>query len=152
MKRLLLLAGFVGFGSTWGCAHTGVEGGGGYCGIAEPEWHGAVRDYDRATTLETIAGLRQYANSDRVKSRTGARGDVGGELDELFRRPAPEAFIARGVTDLGVRLRQLDCGVRGGRVPVDQADALYAEILGQLGSEQAALDPSGVAAHRPSAP
>jgi hypothetical protein len=129
-----------------GCATTsaaGGGGGGGYCSIGEPAWASAARDFDRATTLEIIAGLRAAAESDRTRARTGQRAEVGAELDELARHHTTSAFISHGTAELATRLRQLDCAVRAGRVEPDRSGELYARILGELIGERAVFDPGG---------
>lgn len=114
-----------------------------FCSLADPSWNGAARDFDRGATLEVIGSLRQVAAADQHRAKVGARADVGVELDELLKRPAPSGFIARGVAQLGVRLRQLDCAVRAGRMAPERANELYAQIINELVGEQAALDPAG---------
>src|SRR5690349_15387789 len=89
-----------------------ANGGRAFCGINEPHWAAADRDYDRQSTLEAIAALTNAANTDREKVKAGAANDVGGTLDELYAKPASTAFIKQGVAELATRLRQLDCAVR----------------------------------------
>jgi hypothetical protein len=147
MKRTAMLLMFLG-----GCAATGGEvKTGGYCSIAESSWAGADRDFDRATTLEQLRALEGAASADRDKLKAGAKADVGDSLDHLFRQPAPQGFVGRGVAELGNRLRQLDCAVRADRVTYDLALDRYGRILGELGAERATLDP-GAGTPRASSP
>ena len=151
--RILCATFFLGVG----CAATGPGGSTtaanvGWCTIAEPAFAHAPRDFDRAATLEVIAGLRAAADADRVRLRTGAKNEVGSELDEFFRNHRSQAFISHGTGELGTRLRQLDCAVRAGRITTEKSEELYGQILAELASEQAVLDPGGGTTRRPSAP
>jgi hypothetical protein len=154
MKTSLLPAALLLLGACAENPKPGAESGAsaGFCSMTEPSWNGAARDFDRGATLEVIGSLRQVAAADQHRAKVGARADVGVELDELLKRPAPSGFIARGVAQLGVRLRQLDCAVRAGRVNGERANALYAQILAELTGEQAALDPAGGGARLPASP
>jgi hypothetical protein len=115
---------------------------GGYCSINEPRWAAANRDFDRALTLEVIAGLRDAATDDRNKLHAGARGDVGARIDELSRHLTSNAFVSTGVAALGVRLRQLDCAVRKNRMAFEVSEGLYEKIVAELEAERQTLDPS----------
>jgi hypothetical protein len=119
-----------------------ASGGSALCGITEPRWPAADRDFDRHTTLEAIAALTSAATADLDKLKAGSRGDVGGAIDELYGRPASAAFISHGVAELATRLRQLDCAVRSGRLQPAQAEATYGKILAELAAERRTIDPS----------
>jgi hypothetical protein len=148
MKRILFLA-------LWltGCAASSGEtkSGARYCSIAEPTWATADRDFDRATTIEELHALKDAAQADRDKLKAGVRNEVGDAVDQLYRKPAPTAFVGKGVGELGTRLRQLDCAVRADKLPYDAAVTRYDQILSELGAEQATLEP-GVGNSRGTAP
>lgn len=112
------------------------------CGIADPPWHSAVSDFDRRATLEVIAGLADAARDGRAQMHAGARANTGDKLSMLYQQTPSGGFISDGVAELGRRLRQLDCAVKGG-LAFDQADQRYAEILGELQAERATLEPGG---------
>src|SRR4051812_26417763 len=116
-----------------------ASGGRSFCGISEPRWVAADRDFDRQTTLEAISALTNAANADREKLKAGAANDVGGAIDELYARPASTAFISHGVAELATRLRQLDCAVRSGRLQPAQAETTYGKILAELDAEKRTL-------------
>jgi hypothetical protein len=140
MKKTLLAALLV----AGGCAATSGEvrsSGALSCGIAEQGWAAADRDFDRATTIEELHALKGVAQADRDKLKAGQKADVGSSLDELFRKPAPGAFVGKGVAELGQRLRQLDCAVRNDKLAYDLAQRRYDQILSELGAEQATLEP-----------
>src|SRR5262245_25265305 len=113
MKRTLLIAMFLG-----GCAASNgeVRTSSLTCGIAEQPWSAADRDFDRATTIEELHALKGAAQASRDKLKGGAKAEVGDQLDQLYRRQAPTAFVGKGVAELGNRLRQLDCAVRADKV------------------------------------
>ena len=126
-----------------GCAGPTQDVKGGYCAINEPRWPAASRDFDRATTIETIAALDAAARGDREKLKQGARGDVGANIDMLYQHDQrSSAFISNGVAELANRLRQLDCAVRANRVDSARAEQSYEQILAELAAERATLDPS----------
>jgi hypothetical protein len=112
------------------------------CGITEPRWPAADRDFDRRITLDTIAALTAAVTTDLDKLKAGAHTDVGSALDELYTKPASSAFISHGVAELATRLRQLDCAVRSGKLQSAQAEATYGKILAELAAEKRTLDPS----------
>src|SRR5262249_8353217 len=118
-----------------------ASGGSLMCGITEPRWAAADRDFDRRTTLDAIVALTSAARTDLDKLKAGARGDVGGAIDELYNKPASTAFISHGVAELATRLRQLDCAVRAGKLQPAQAEATYGKILAELAAERRVIDP-----------
>jgi hypothetical protein len=144
MKKTLLICAsiFAGCATTQTTASTGgMPARTGYCSISEPGWAAANRDFDRATTIESIAGLTEAANADRDRLHAGARDDVGARLDQLYRTYHTTAFVSQGVAELGTRLRQLDCAVQHGSVEFAKADQLYAQILAELAVEKSTLEP-----------
>lgn len=112
------------------------------CGIADPQWRSAVSDFDRQATLALIAGLSDAARDGRARLHAGSGAKVGDQLDALDRQATPNGFVSEGVAELGRRLRQLECAVKGG-LAFDLADQRYAAILGELAAERATLDPAG---------
>jgi hypothetical protein len=138
MKKTLLVAMFLG-----GCAASNgeVRSSALTCGIADQTWASADRDFDRNTTIEQLHALKGAAQTDRDKLKAGAKAEVGDALDQLYRKQAPSAFVGKGVAELGNRLRQLDCGVRADKIAYDVAVKRYEQILGELGAEQATLEP-----------
>ncbi len=140
MKRVLFCILLVA-----GCAETQTTGtihGGALCGISNPRWPSASRDFNRQITLEAIAGISEAAKADREKLKAGVRNEVGGAADELYaRQPSDSAFVSSGVAELATRLRQLDCAVRSNHVDPARADASYSNILAELAAERGTLEP-----------
>jgi hypothetical protein len=135
------------------CAETPNKGvasaGRSFCGISEPHWVSADRDFDRHTTVEALVALTGAAKTDRDKLHGGNRNDVGGAIDELYARPASSAFISSGVASLATRLRQLDCAVRAGVLDFERADQTYGQIMAELQAERNTLDPNAASASTP---
>jgi hypothetical protein len=113
------------------------------CGIAPLGWPSASRDFDRYRTLTTIALLNDATRRDREQLHAGEKAHVGAVLDTALRQPESVGgpFVSQGVAELGIRLRQLDCAVRGDRLAFQLADRLYGQILAELGAEQTTLEP-----------
>ena len=149
MRRMFfvvsLLGGFV------GCAGE-QHPGGGMCALADFAWPQAARDFDRSSTLELEATLEKLASEDAVRARTGDVAQVGASLDELYKRSPPSGFIGHGVASIAIRLRQLDCGVRAGRIAPAQSQALYDSIAADLRGEHAALSPPAASGEAKAAP
>lgn len=143
MKRIMMFAVLMAAGCASSQKPGAQVGGSGYCSIAEVKWPSAARDFDRRTTLEVLGALAEAAEADHAQLKAGARGEVGTKLDENIRRVANDGFVSRGVAELGVRLRQLDCAVKSGRVDSARASALYGQILAELQAERATLEPRG---------
>lgn len=135
------------------CATT-PRGGGGYCMVGDVEWQSATSGFDRRLTLEKIAGLRSAIESDTRALHEGRRDVVGDQLTAIAHAPATSHFVSDGVHELAIRLRQLDCAVRGNKVPFDMAIQRYNTILGELSVEQATLEPKngGLNIHATAAP
>lgn len=155
MKRILLLA----VVTAAGCATTtspGKEvrsGGSLLCGISQPAWPSADRDFDRRTTLEVLAGLESAAHTDRSGLHAGTKAQVGEALDQMSARPdSSRAFISSGAAELAVQLRQLDCAVKSGVISFATADQRYGQILADVAAERSTLEPGGGGGAQKAAP
>lgn len=141
MKRTLLCAlCLTACASTPSTGASGIPQSG-WCSLSEPVWASAARDFNRAATLEVLAAIRTLVDTDRSLVKAGQKSDVGSQLDEIYKTMRPTGFVSDGVAQLGVRLRQLDCAVRAGKVEYQTAITRYDEIANLLGAEQATLEP-----------
>jgi hypothetical protein len=124
------------------CA-TAPRGGSSYCVVGDVEWQSATSGFDRRLTLEKIAGLREAIEADTRAMHEGRRDNVGDRLTAIAHAPVTSSFVSDGVHELAIRLRQLDCAVRGNKLPFEVAIQRYNRILGELSVEQATLEPKG---------
>jgi hypothetical protein len=110
--------------------------------LPEPAWATAPQAFDRGLTLEVIAGLQKTVDAERAALKSGRPTTVGDALESYYLRSTEGAFISAGVGELATRLRQLDCGVRAGKIAGEVAQVRYAQIVAELAAEQRTLDPA----------
>jgi len=120
---------------------TPVTSAGGSCGVVATSWLASDRDFDRATTIEHVRGLKAALEADRDRLKRGDKATVGDDLNALLSLPRPAVYVSKGVYELANRLRQLDCAVRAGRLAYDVSMKRFAQILLELDAEQFTLNP-----------